>query len=93
LTISSAQHLHFARRVRYDVTVSAWTRTSEWHDVVDDDGCPSSSAVVLLCTRAQIEHFFVSYNDMNGKRFEVKGGPKKRALTLVTAAMKKRTGR
>ena len=43
---------------------------------------------------AQIEHFFVSYNEMKGKRFEVKGrAGKKRALTLVTAAMKKRTGR
>ena len=43
---------------------------------------------------AQIEHFFVSYNEMKGKRFEVKGrAGKKRALTLVTAVMKKRTGR
>jgi inorganic pyrophosphatase len=43
---------------------------------------------------AQIEHFFVSYNEMKGKRFEVNGrAGKKRALTLVTAAMKKRTGR
>src|SRR3954468_7658646 len=38
---------------------------------------------------AQIEHFFVSYNELKGKRFEVKGrAGKKRALTLVTAAMK-----
>jgi len=41
---------------------------------------------------AQIEHFFVSYNEIKGKRFRVKGqAGKKRALTLVTAAMKKRT--
>jgi inorganic pyrophosphatase len=39
---------------------------------------------------AQIEHFFVSYNEMKGKRFEVKGrAGKKRALTLVTTALKK----
>ena len=39
---------------------------------------------------AQIEHFFVSYNEMKGKRFEVKGcARKKRALTLVTIALKK----
>jgi inorganic pyrophosphatase len=39
----------------------------------------------------QIEHFFVSYNQMKGKRFEVKRrAGKNRALTLVTAAMKKR---
>ncbi len=40
---------------------------------------------------AQIEHFFVSYNQMKGKRFKVKrraGG--KRARALVTAAL---TGR
>jgi inorganic pyrophosphatase len=40
---------------------------------------------------AQIEHFFVSYNEMKGKRFEVKrraGG--KRARALVMAAMKRR---
>src|SRR5687767_6959841 len=43
---------------------------------------------------AQIEHFFVSHNEMKGKRFEVKGrAGQKRALTLVTAAMKKRTAR
>src|SRR5688572_15882251 len=43
---------------------------------------------------AQIEHFFVSYNEMKGKRFEVKGqAGQKRALTLVTAAVKKRRGR
>jgi hypothetical protein len=36
----------------------------------------------------------VSYNQLKGKRFEVKGrAGKKRALALVTAAMKKRTGR
>jgi inorganic pyrophosphatase len=40
---------------------------------------------------AQIEHFFVSYNEIKGKRFEVTGqSGQKRALTLVTAAMKKR---
>jgi inorganic pyrophosphatase len=40
---------------------------------------------------AQIEHFFVSYNEMKGKRFQVKGqAGKKRALTLVTAALTKR---
>ena len=40
---------------------------------------------------AQIEHFFVSYNQAKGKRFAVKGrAGQKRALTLVTAAMKKR---
>jgi inorganic pyrophosphatase len=39
---------------------------------------------------AQVEHFFVSYNEMKGKQFRVKGrAGKKRALTLVTAAMKK----
>jgi inorganic pyrophosphatase len=39
---------------------------------------------------AQIEHFF-SYNEMKGKRFEVKGrAGSKRARILVTAAMKKR---
>jgi inorganic pyrophosphatase len=43
---------------------------------------------------AQIEHFFVSYNEIKGKRFEVKRrAGKKRALTLVMGAMKKRTGR
>lgn len=42
---------------------------------------------------AQIEHFFVSYNAIKGKRFDVKGrAGQKRALTLVTAAMRKRTG-
>ena len=36
---------------------------------------------------AQIEHFFVSYNQAKGKRFEVKGqAGQRRALTLVTAA-------
>jgi inorganic pyrophosphatase len=40
---------------------------------------------------AQIEHFFVSYNEMKGKRFKVKGrAGKRRALTLVTAALTKR---
>jgi inorganic pyrophosphatase len=40
---------------------------------------------------AQIEHFFVSYNEMKGKRFKVKGqAGKKRALALVTAALTKR---
>jgi hypothetical protein len=38
----------------------------------------------------QIEHFFVSYNEMKGRRFQVKGrAGKKRALTLVTAALTK----
>jgi inorganic pyrophosphatase len=37
---------------------------------------------------AQIEHFFVSYNEMKGKRFEVKGRTgSKRARALVTAAL------
>jgi len=37
---------------------------------------------------AQIEHFFVSYNEAKGKRFQIKGhGGKRRALTLVRAAM------
>jgi inorganic pyrophosphatase len=40
---------------------------------------------------AQIEHFFVSYNEMKGKRFEVKGrAGSKRARALVMAAMKRR---
>jgi inorganic pyrophosphatase len=40
---------------------------------------------------AQIEHFFVSYNEMKGKRFEVKGrAGSKRARAVVTAAL---TGR
>ena len=40
---------------------------------------------------AQIEHFFVSYNEMKGRRFKVKGqAGKRRALTLVTAALNKR---
>jgi inorganic pyrophosphatase len=39
---------------------------------------------------AQIEHFFVSYNEANGKRFEVKRrSGHKRALALVKAAMKR----
>ena len=39
----------------------------------------------------QIEHFFVSYNEMKGKQFKVKGqAGKRRALTLVTAALTKR---
>jgi inorganic pyrophosphatase len=39
---------------------------------------------------AQVEHFFVSYNEVKGKRFEVKRrAGKKRALTLVRAAMKR----
>ena len=43
---------------------------------------------------AQIEHFFVSYNEIKGKQFEVKGqAGSKRALALVTAAMKKRRRR
>ena len=38
---------------------------------------------------AQIEHFFVSYNEMKGKRFDVKGrAGSKRARALVMAAMK-----
>jgi inorganic pyrophosphatase len=40
---------------------------------------------------AQIEHFFVSYNEMKGKRFQVKGrAGSRRARTLVTAAMNRR---
>jgi inorganic pyrophosphatase len=40
---------------------------------------------------AQIEHFFVSYNEIKGKRFEVKGRPgSKRALALVKTALKRR---
>src|SRR6188474_2819981 len=40
---------------------------------------------------AQIEHFFVSYNEMKGKRFEVKRrAGSKRARALVMAAMKRR---
>jgi inorganic pyrophosphatase len=40
---------------------------------------------------AQVEHFFVSYNEAKGKRFELKGrSGKKRALALVKDAM---TGR
>jgi inorganic pyrophosphatase len=40
---------------------------------------------------AQIEHFFVSYNEMKGKQFRVKRhAGKKRALTLVTAALTRR---
>jgi len=43
---------------------------------------------------AQIEHFFVSYNEIKGKQFEVKGqAGRKHALALVTAAMKKRKRR
>jgi inorganic pyrophosphatase len=37
---------------------------------------------------AQIEHFFVSYNQVKGTRFEVKGrSGKRRALSLVKASM------
>ena len=40
---------------------------------------------------AQIEHFFVSYNEMKGKRFEVKGrAESKLARALVMEAMKRR---
>ena len=40
---------------------------------------------------AQIEHFFVSYNEMKGKRFEVKGrGGRRKARALVTGAQKQR---
>lgn len=40
---------------------------------------------------AQIEHFFVSYNEMKGKQFRVKRhAGKKRASTLVTAALTRR---
>jgi inorganic pyrophosphatase len=43
---------------------------------------------------AQIEHFFVSYNEMKGKRFDVKGrAGSKKAHRLVTAAMKKQISR
>jgi inorganic pyrophosphatase len=39
---------------------------------------------------AQIEHFFVSYNEMKGKRFEVtRRAGHRRAVAVVTAAMKK----
>jgi inorganic pyrophosphatase len=39
---------------------------------------------------AQIEHFFVSYNEMKGNQFKVKGrAGKRRALTQVTAALTK----
>jgi len=39
---------------------------------------------------AQVEHFFVSYNEARGKRFEIKGhGGKRRALALVKTAMKR----
>jgi inorganic pyrophosphatase len=41
---------------------------------------------------AQIEHFFVSYNEMKGKRFDVKGrASSRRALALVTAALTRRS--
>jgi inorganic pyrophosphatase len=40
---------------------------------------------------AQIEHFFISYNEMKGKRFEVKRhADSKRARALVMAAMRRR---
>jgi inorganic pyrophosphatase len=40
---------------------------------------------------AQIEHFFVAYNEMKGKRFEVnRRAGSKRARALVLAAMKRR---
>lgn len=40
---------------------------------------------------AQLEHFFVSYNEMKGKRFEVKSqAGRKRAIALVKRAMRKR---
>jgi len=43
---------------------------------------------------SQVEHFFVSYNEIKGKRFEVKGrAGRKRALAVVSAAMKKHKGR
>jgi inorganic pyrophosphatase len=43
---------------------------------------------------AQIEHFFISYNEMKGKRFEVKRrADHKRAVALVTAGMKKQRKR
>jgi inorganic pyrophosphatase len=39
---------------------------------------------------SQIEHFFVSYNQVKGKQFEVRGrAGRRRALALVTAGMKK----
>jgi len=39
---------------------------------------------------AQVEHFFVSYNEMKGKRFQVKGrAGSRRGRRLVTAAMKR----
>ena len=37
---------------------------------------------------AQIEHFFVSYNEMKGKRFNKAPAGQKRALTLLTAAIR-----
>ena len=40
---------------------------------------------------SQIEHFFVSYNEAKGKRFEIKThAGKARALALVKHAMRKR---
>lgn len=40
---------------------------------------------------AQIEHFFKSYNEAKGKRFEVKArSGKKRALALVKRALTSR---
>jgi inorganic pyrophosphatase len=40
---------------------------------------------------AQLEHFFVSYNEMKGKQFEVKGhAGRNRALALVRRAMRRR---
>ena len=43
---------------------------------------------------AQIEHFFVSYNEMKGKQFKVRGhAGKRRALTLVKAALTTRRRR
>ena len=43
---------------------------------------------------AQIEHFFVSYNEIKGKQFRVKRhAGKTRALTLVTAALTRRRTR
>jgi hypothetical protein len=50
-----------------------------------------SCTIVRADLIAQVEHFFVYYNEAKGKRFEVKGrSGKKRALALVKDAM---TGR
>ena len=56
-----------------------------------DSAFPLSQRVFSQDPVAQIEHFFISYNEMKGKRFEVKRrAGSKRARTLVMAAMKRR---